>query len=268
MKKILYILAIVSVLSSCSDFQKALKSEDIATKFKMGEELYNAGKFSKANKLFVQIVPNYRGKPQAEKLMYMYSKSFYEMRDYVLSGYQFERFEQAYANSEKVEEAAFLGAKSYYHLSPVFTKDQTDTKEALDKLQTFINKYPNSSYLAEANELVKELDYKLEQKAFAIAKQFNHISDYKSSIKAFDNFIVDFPGSSLRKDALYYRLDAAYKLAINSVEYKKEERLKTAESYLSAYNTKYKDNDEERVKDLEKIKEELQENLQQYNTKS
>ena len=266
MKKILYILAIVSVLSSCSDFQKAMKSEDVATKFKLGEALYNEGKFFKANKLFVQIVPNYRGKPQAEKLMYMYSKSFYEMEDYVLAGYQFERFEQAYANSEKVEEAAYLGAKSYYNLSPVFTKEQSDTKEALQKLQAFINKYPNSTYLSEANTLVKELEFKLEQKAFAIAKQYNHISDFKSSIKSFDNFIVDFPGSSLRKDDLFYRLDSAYKLAMNSVEVLKEERLKIAESYLASYNAKY--TDEERAKDLEIIKTELNESLQQYNTKS
>ena len=82
MKKFFYILLVFTVLSSCSEYQKVLKSEDIATKFKMGEELYNEGKFAKANRLFAQIVPNYRGKPQAEKLMYLYSNSFYQMGDY------------------------------------------------------------------------------------------------------------------------------------------------------------------------------------------
>lgn len=266
MKKIVFILAIVSVFSSCSEFQKTLKSEDIATKFKLGEQLYNEGKFYKANKLFVQLVPQYRGKPQAEKLMYMYGKTFYEMRDYQISSYQLERFEQAYPNSEKVEEIAFLGAKSYYMLSPVYTKDQIDTKQALEKLQLFINKYPESSYLAEANELVKELDYKLESKAFGIAKQYNRISDYKSSIKSFDNFIVDFPGSSYREDALFYRLDAAYKLARNSVESKKETRLKTANSYLNAFKKKYVET--KHSKELSDIEEDLKENLEKYNIKS
>ena len=73
MNKILYIFLLLVTLSSCSEYQKALKSEDTATKFKLGEELYNAGKYDKANKLFAQIVPSYRGKPQAEKLMYLYS---------------------------------------------------------------------------------------------------------------------------------------------------------------------------------------------------
>ena len=89
MKKLCYTLLITLLLSSCSEYQKALKSEDIATKFKLGTELYDAGKYSKANKLFAQIAPQYRGKPQAEKLMYMYANSFYEMKDYYLAGYQF-----------------------------------------------------------------------------------------------------------------------------------------------------------------------------------
>ena len=72
MKHFIYILILLLTLSSCSEYQKALKSEDIAAKFTLGDSLYNQGKFAKANKLFAQIVPGYRGKPQAEKLMYLY----------------------------------------------------------------------------------------------------------------------------------------------------------------------------------------------------
>jgi outer membrane protein assembly factor BamD len=36
----------------------------------------------------------------------------------------------------KVQEAAYLGAKSYSMLSPVYSLDQTDTFKAIDKLQT------------------------------------------------------------------------------------------------------------------------------------
>src|SRR5690606_7339878 len=91
MKNIFYTLLITLVLTSCSEYQKALKSEDVATKFKLGNELYDAGKYGKANKLFAQIAPQYRGKPQAEKLMFMYAMSFYKLKDYYLAGYQFER---------------------------------------------------------------------------------------------------------------------------------------------------------------------------------
>ena len=66
MKNYIYILLVAFSLNSCSEYQSVLKGEDIAAKFKLGTELYDAGKFTKANRIFVQIVPKYRGKPQAQ----------------------------------------------------------------------------------------------------------------------------------------------------------------------------------------------------------
>ena len=266
------ILVCFLALSSCSEYQKALQSEDVALKYKMGDSLFNLGKYGKANRLFAQIAPQYRGKPQGQRLRYMYAKSFYEMRDYALAGYQFEQFENSYPQSEKAEEAGFLGAKSYYHLSPVYSKEQKETKEALQKLQLFINKYPESQYLSEANELIKELDYKLEKKAYEIAKQYNKIayfesSDYEASIKAFENFLIDHPGSVFREDALFYRLDSAYQLAINSVPRKKEERLKRSMDFYNAY-MKYFAKSDKYTSELQTMKETMTSELAQYTTKS
>jgi len=270
MKKFFYIAIVFIALSSCSEYQKALKSEEISEKFKMGTDLYDAGKFNKANRLFVQIVPKYRGKPQAEKLMYMYSKTFYEMKDYYTANYQMERFVSAYPESEKVQEVAFLGAKSYYHLSPIFSKEQKETVEAIQKLQVFINSYPNSEYLSDANVLVKELDYKLEKKAFNIAKEYNktgpHSRDYQAAITAFDNFVIDFPGTSLKEDAMYYRLDSAYKMAINSVEWKKEQRLKDAITYYNSFKKAFVES--KYSEEADKMHEDLNALLQGYNSKS
>ncbi|MGZ0017901.1 outer membrane protein assembly factor BamD [Yeosuana sp. AK3] len=266
MNKYIYIIILLVGLSSCSEYQKALKSEDTATKFKLGEDLYNEGKYDKANKLFAQIVPNYRGKPQAEKLMYLYSQSFYKMNDYYIAGYQFERFASSYPKSEKLAEASFLAAKSNYMLSPIYTKDQTETKKAIEKLQEFINAFPDSEYIAEANKLVKELDYKLENKAYSIAKQYDQISDYEASIKSFDNFIFDFPGSTLREDALFYKLDATYKLAINSVERKKQIRLNTAKTSAEAFNKAYPNS--KHVEEVNAMFNKIQEELKQYSNKA
>lgn len=266
MKKYFYILILLLGFSSCSEFQKALKSESVADKFKLATELYDEGKYAKANRLFVQIVPNYRGKPQAEKLMYMYSKSFYEMKDYYLAGYQFERFVTSYPKSEKVEEAAFLSAKSYYLLCPVYTKDQKETIDAIEKLQVFINTYPDSANVEEANRMVQELDFKLEKKAFEIAKQYNTITDYKASINSYNNFLLEYPGSKLREEALYYRLDSAYKLAVNSVEYKKEERLKVAQNYLESFLKNFASTDKTDI--VNNMLQEVNNQLQRYNSKS
>lgn len=284
MKKLFYILITLVVFSSCSEYQKVLKlTGEGATKekFEMGEALFNEEKYAKANRLFAQIVPEYRGKPQAEKLMFLYAMTFYKMKDYYISSYRFEQFTKSYPKSEKFEEASFLSVKSYYMLSPIYTKDQTETKEAIAKTQEFINLFPESEFFEEANTLVQELDFKLEQKAFAIAKQYCEIApgytgDFNAAIKSFDNFLYDFPGSRLREDALFYRLDAVFQQAVNSIEYKnskdegivhlRKQRLETAKAdsafFLRTFaKSKY-------IEQVDAMANLVEEELKQYSTKS
>ena len=134
MKKLIYILLIVAFFSSCSEYQKAIKSEDVAVKSAAATKMYEKGKYEKAIRLFEQISPVLKGKPDAENIFYMFSQSYYKTEQYYLSGYQFESYAALYPKSEKAEEAEFLGAKSYSELSPVYSLDQTDTDKAINKL--------------------------------------------------------------------------------------------------------------------------------------
>ena len=241
MKKILSILIITLFLSSCGEFQKALKTEEIGVKYDVASKQYEAGKYAKAIRLFEQIAPSYRGRPQAEKMFYMYAQSYFKSGQYYSAGYQFESFVTSYPKSEKVEEASYLAAKSYSKLSPRFSLDQIDTYKAIDKFQSFIDAYPTSEYLADANSIVKDLREKIEKKAFETAKQYNTTGDWngnhKAALVALDNFITDFPGTKFKGQALYYKLDSTYKLAINSIDSKKSERLADAKSaYFNLVN--------------------------------
>lgn len=234
MKKILSIFLLTLVLSSCSEYQKALKTEEVGVKYDVATKQYDKGNYMKAIRLFEQIAPSYRGRPQAEKMFFMYAQSYFKTKQYYSAGYQFESFVTSYPKSEKIEEASYLSALSYTKLSPRYSLDQIDTYKAIDKLQSFINTYPTSEYLAEANVIVKDLREKLEKKSFETAKQYNTISDYKSAMVVLDNFITDFPGTKYKGEALYYKLDSAYKLAINSIDSKKAERLGNAKTaYLN-----------------------------------
>lgn len=262
MNKIIIVLLTIATLTSCSEYQKALKSEDPAKKAEVAKQKYDQEKYSKAIRLYEQVAPFYKGKPQGEQVFYYFAKSYYATNQYYLSGYQLESYAATYPKSEKREEAAFLGAESYYKLSPRYSLDQVDTQKALDKLQKFIDTYPNSEYLPKANEYVKELREKEEKKMFEIAKQYNTISDFKAAIKAFDNFIIDYPGTPFKEQALYYRFDSAYKLAINSVPNKKQERLNFA---LNAYTSliKFKSDTEFKEK-ADKMYATIETELQQY----
>lgn len=257
-KNYLLVLLAVLVLGSCSPFQKVYKSDDAAAKYRFADSLYEIGKYRKALKLMEEIVPAYRGKPQAERLMFFYADTYYQLEDYYLSGYQFERFARSYPMSDRLQEAAYKGAKSYYHLSPRYSLDQEDTYNALQKLQGFIDQFPDSEYLSEANALVDELNTKLEYKAIKIATQYYHREDYKSAIEAFENFVTDYPGSIYRAEAFYMRLDASYSLAINSFETLVPERLEVAKEYYDSFmkyfsESEFREDADEIYQDIESI---------------
>ena len=102
--------------------------------------------------------------------------------------------------------------------------------------------------------LAKELREKLEKKAFEIAMQYHltadFFGDYTAAIKTFDNFLIDYPGTPLKEDALFYKFDASYRFAINSVAAKMPERLENAKANYKSLikfkpDTKYKEQADE-----------------------
>ncbi|WP_179383918.1 outer membrane protein assembly factor BamD [Allomuricauda sp. ARW1Y1] len=269
MRSILLVCCALALFVSCSEYQKVLKETDVKAKYDMAEKLYNEGDYKRAVRLFEQIAPSYIGKPQGERVMFFFADSYFKNGDYYLSGYQFERFVKSYPRSDKIQEASFLGAKSYYHLSPRYSLDQTETDKALLKLQTFINNYSESEYFEEANAMARELTTKKEKKEIEIAKQFNKLGEFNlpvliSAITAFDNFITDNPGSVYREEALYYRIEATTRLAVNSTEDKKKERLEEA---LDSYNNLLRYFPETKFKqEADKLAETIQQELSAYTT--
>jgi len=224
----IFILLIAVGVSSCSEYQKVLNKGGVEEQYQMATKLYEEQKYNKSIQLFEKITPNYRGKPQMERIQYMVAQAHYNTKQYTLSAYYFDKFVKNYPKSSKIEEAAYLSAHSYYLASPIFSLDQKDTHEAITAMQNFIFRYPNSPNIADANKYVKELTKKLEKKSFEIAKQYYHTTDYIAAIVAFDNLLSDYLGTSYKEEALYFKFKAANELAINSFITKKEERLQHA----------------------------------------
>ncbi len=260
MKKIVFLLVVIVSLSACSEYNKVLNKGDIKSQYKMAEEMYNAGKYTKAMTLFEKVAPTFRNKPQLQRIRYMSAKSDYALKNYDLAAYRFNRFINNYPKSSKIEEAYYLAAQSQYKLSPPSSLDQKDTYKALSSLQTFLDKYPNSKYTKEVNNQYKELTEKLEKKAFDIAYLYYKTEKYKSAIVAFDNFISEYLGTKYKEDALFYKFKSAAILGEKSVFYKKEKRLKNA---LKAYKRFIKYYPKSRFKkeadkELEKVTRELE----------
>ncbi|MFV0247550.1 MAG: outer membrane protein assembly factor BamD [Tenacibaculum sp.] len=231
--KLSYLFAVLILLISCSEYHKVLNRGTIEEQYKMAVKMYETQKYAKALQLFEKITPSYRGKPQMERIQFMVSQSNFNEKNYSLAGYYFSQFAKNYPKSSKAEESEFLSALSYYKAAPRFSLDPTDTNKALEYFQRYIDRHPESDKLVEANKYYAELRYKLEKKAYEIAKTYYRTADYdsrnyKAAMVAFDNLLSDYLGTNFKEQALYYKLKSAYDYAMKSTFRRKAKRIDQA----------------------------------------
>jgi outer membrane protein assembly factor BamD len=232
-KNLLCFFVLSALLFSCGEYQKVLNKGASEEQYKMAVKMYEVQKYSKAIRLFEKIKPQYRGKPQMERILFMEAQSNFNEKNYSTAGVYFDRFTASYPSSSKVEEAAFLSAYSYKLASPRFSIDPTNTNKALQAFQGFINAYPASEKIDEANKYYAEIRAKLEKKYFEIAKTYYRtaaydLRNYKAAIQAFDNLLEDYLGTKFKEEALFFRLKAAHDFVLKSTDRRRSERIDSA----------------------------------------
>jgi outer membrane protein assembly factor BamD len=233
------IMAIV-LLSSCrSEYERIRSSGSPEAIYKKALEYYDNKDYVKAQGLFELVLPNYRGKAEAEELYYRYAYTYYYSRQYMMASHYFNSFIQTFGASPYREELTYMSAYAAYMQSPTFRLDQSSTRKAIDELQQFINTYPTSSRLATCNQLIDELRQKLEKKAYDEGRLYFDLKNYQSSVKSFENLLRDFPETANVEQVRYMILKASFLLAENSIVEKQPERyaeaLEQAQEFLQKY---------------------------------
>lgn len=233
-RKRLALLLLPVLLGACSEFNKALKSTDAGYKLEVAEKMMAKASWDRAIPLLEELIVLTRGTQQSERVNYLHAKSTYGMKDYTLAAYYLANFTRTFPNSQYAEECAFLSAYCQYMNSPSYELDQTETKSAMDQMQLFLVRYPQSTRKDSCNLLMDAMRTKLEVKDFHAANQYFHMRNYQAAGVAFRNFSRQWPNSRYREDAMYFTLQSDYHLAMNSVESKKQERV--AEAIRSYHN--------------------------------
>ena len=228
------LVLLVGLLVSCSEYSKVIKSGDNAQKKDFAVKMYEEQEWIKSITLLEEVIPYYKLTPEGEKLYFMYCMANYELGDYYLAGYYFKRFIRQYPTSKNVEEATFLSAMCAVHNSPDYKLDQTETLNALDELQIFIDLYPESNRIDTCNKIMDRLNFKLEKKQFENSMLYYKTENYKAAVVALEGMLEKYPETSYKEEVLFYITKSSYLLAINSIESKKKERL---EATLKRYRT-------------------------------
>lgn len=216
------------LFSACNDYNKIVKSTDYEFKYKKALEYYEGGEFVRSSTLLKELINIVRGTSRADKVYYYYAKSQFGIKDYLMAGHYFKSLIKEFPRSEYAEESQFMVGYCFYLDSPSARLDQEVTQNAIAALQLFINLYPKSTRIDEANRLIIELRDKLVYKSYLSGKLYFDLNNYKAAVVALSSSLKDFPDTKYREELMYMLLKAKYLLAVNSVEEKKRERLSSA----------------------------------------
>lgn len=233
---VLFLLVSTLLLGACTNgYQRLLKSTDVNKKYEAAVQYYEKGDFFRAGTLLEDLIPLLKGRPEAEKAQFYFANTNYKQRNYVLSAFYFKSFTDTYPNSSYAEEASYLHAKSLFLDSPGFELDQTNTVSALESIQDFLNRFPESKFKPETENMSQALQKKLENKAFESARLYYQLRYNQAAVVALTNFQLQFPASAFAEQAAFLRLTAQYAWAQESIESKQRERFLEAVSFYQQF---------------------------------
>lgn len=236
---IISILFCLITTTGC-EYQKTLKKGTSEEKLDAARKYYNKGDYARSQILLDQLIGKFGRGANAEEVYFLYAYTHYGMNDYVMASYHFRNFTETYTQSKYIEQAAFMVAKCEYQKTLASELDQTHTKKAIEAIQLFINRYPNSESVEIGNNLIDQLRSRLHEKAYSTAMLYYKMEDYLSAYTSLKNAVVDYPDLPNREEVDYLIVKSAYLYAKQSILKHQAERyqnaLDEADEYLSGRN--------------------------------
>jgi outer membrane protein assembly factor BamD len=224
LKKLFFLIAIVVLGTSCSEYGHVVKKGTLTEKYDYALKAYKKNDYIRALPLFEDLLAVYRGQAKSEEIYYYYSYCYYGQGQYELAAYHFKNFTENYFNSKHLEECAYMYTKCLYKQALPYFLDQTNTEKAIQETQLFLNLYPKTKFKEECNVQVAELRANLHKKAYETAMLFYKIEDYRAAILSFKNAIKSYPDIENKDYIEFLIIKSAHQYAKLSIDEKKLER--------------------------------------------
>ena len=237
MKKYI-IIALVSgtVLTSCGEYNKVLKSTDYEYKYEAAKSYFGKGQNTKAATILEELITIMKGTDKAEESLYMLGMTYYNQGDFITASHYFTTYYNTYPRGVYTEQARYFSGKALFLDTPEPRLDQSSTYKAIQELQMFMEYFPTSSRRQDAQQMIFDLQDKLVMKDYLAAKLYYDLgsytgnstysttgNNYLSCIVTAQNALKDYPYTKMREDLSILVLRAKYDMAKASVEEKKEE---------------------------------------------
>ena len=177
--------------------------------FDRGTETLNAKKWLTAREYFRQLVDGYpQSRFRADAKLGVGDTYLGEgsAESYVLAANEFREFLTFYPTHKRADYAQYKLGMTHFYQMHAPERDQTETREAIKELTTFVERYPNSDLIEEGKKHLREAHDRLSDSEYRVGYfYFRTQKWYPGAIERFTGIVQSDPGYS-RRDAVYYYL--------------------------------------------------------------
>lgn len=228
------VLAALSLASCKSQYEMLLNSADADAKYEAAFKYYDSKKYGKAAAMFESLSMLTEGTERDDTVRYYWGLSNYMQKDYYTAETNFQRFAEVYPRSPFASDARFLRLDCLYRSTMRYELDQTPTYTALNAMTEYLREEPDNAHLKECEDMIADLNERLDRKAYEGAKLYYRMEDYLAARVALKNVLKDDSENIYREDILYYIAMSSYRYAELSVKSKQRERyLMFMDDYLN-----------------------------------
>jgi outer membrane protein assembly factor BamD len=258
------------LLSGCAkEFNNVYKSNDYKYKYEYAKESFALGKYQRAATLLQDLIIPEKGSQDAQECLYMLGMAEYMNMDYETASETFKKYVQSYPRGEYAEIAKYYVGQSLYMSTPEPRLDQTQTVNAINAFQEYLDLYPDAKYKEDAQNKLFALQDKLVKKELYSAELYYNLgtyfgncmgddggNNYEACIVTSQNALKDYPYTKLRENFATLIMKSKFHLAEQSVESKKMERYQDAEDECYGFLNEYPDSKEKKTAEeyIEKCK--------------
>lgn len=180
--------------------------------FDRGTEALNKKRWVVAREYFRQLVDTYpQSLYRADAKLGLGDTYLGEgsAESFVLAVNEYREFLSFYPTNARADYAQFKLAMAHYYQMRKPERDQSETREAIAALQTFVDRYPRSPLADEGRQRLREAKDRLADSDFRVGLFYYRAKWYPGAVDRL-KALVDRDPEYTRRDAAYYYLAESY----------------------------------------------------------
>jgi outer membrane protein assembly factor BamD len=183
--------------------------------FDKGTEALNNKKWLTAREFFKQVTETYTQSPFRPDAKLGIGDTYLgegTSEALVLAINEFREFLTFYPTNKRADYAQFKLALGHFRQMRAPQRDQTETREAVKELQTFVDRYPNSSLMPEGSAKLREAQDRLSQSSYLVGYFYFRQRWYVGAIDRFKEVLKDDPQFTSRDAVLFYLAESLIRM--------------------------------------------------------